>query len=276
LYLEQQNKPFASICRLAQPVTPGIFIIWEETWIGIDPGSYTFYAVKGSYRFLIGSKSTGAGNSLMQVCNNMGVAFSLNSFNNLSSKLITDLGINYAIDGDNSSTKYSILGAKKSPVIRLNAEDGSISLFGESGSSSGSYRLVALNLGLTVNSLGLVGIGTANPAYKLDVLGTIRAKEVKVDLNGVADYVFDSNYKLCPLSEVEQYVKEHKHLQEIPSAKEVEQNGVSLGEMQNKLLQKVEELTLYVIELKKENELQKKDNEQLLQKITKLEKHLVK
>jgi hypothetical protein len=157
-----------------------------------------------------------------------------------------------------------------------NIDNGINGLQIQTASSTASYSNLGYSTKMTICTNGNIGIGTINPSYLLDVLGTIRAKEVKVDLNGVADFVFDSNYKLRPLSEVEQYVKEHKHLQEIPSAKEVEQNGVSLGEMQNKLLQKVEELTLYVIELKKENELQKKDNEQLLQKITKLEKQLVK
>jgi len=122
---------------------------------------------------------------------------------------------------------------------------------------------------MRITATGLVGIGTTNPAYMLDVLGTIRAKEVKVDLNGTADFVFDSNYKLRPLSEVEKYVKEHKHLQEIPSAKEVEQNGVSLGEMQNKLLQKVEELTLYVIEQNKKIEDQSEEIKELKKSLLK-------
>jgi hypothetical protein len=95
---------------------------------------------------------------------------------------------------------------------------------------------------------GNVGIGTLHPGYILDVNGTIHTKEVKVDLTGWSDFVFAPTYQLRPLSEVEKYVKTNSHLPEIPSAAEVTQNGLSLGEMQNKLLQKVEELTLYAIE----------------------------
>ncbi|NDV69241.1 hypothetical protein [Dysgonomonas sp. 25] len=104
---------------------------------------------------------------------------------------------------------------------------------------------------------GNVGIGMTNPTHKLDVNGTIHAKEVKIDNNGWADFVFETGYKLPTLSEVEAHIQEHKRLPEIPSEAEVKEKGVDVGEMQVKLLQKVEELTLYVIELEKK--LQKQD-----------------
>ena len=106
---------------------------------------------------------------------------------------------------------------------------------------------------------GNVGIGTSNPGFKLDVRGTIRAMEVKVDVNVPADYVFSESYPLRTLSEVESYIKENKHLPGIPSAHEIRESGWEIGEMSNKLLEKVEELTLYIIELKKENDSIKKE-----------------
>lgn len=107
---------------------------------------------------------------------------------------------------------------------------------------------------MRINSNGNVGIGTTNPgAYKLAVVGSIRAQEIVVD-TGWADFVFEDSYELPPLNEVEQYISQNKHLPGIPTAAQVEGKGVSVGNITSKLLQKIEELTLYVINLKKENE----------------------
>jgi len=123
----------------------------------------------------------------------------------------------------------------------------------------------------TLNVTGHVGIGsiaTDPTGAMLTVKGKIHTTEVIVDLNApVADYVFDTNYTLMPLNKVESYVKENKHLPEIPSATEVSQNGMNMGEMQNKLLQKVEELTLYVIEQQKTINQQSAKIEELEKKI---------
>jgi hypothetical protein len=99
---------------------------------------------------------------------------------------------------------------------------------------------------------GNVGIGTGPQTdYPLAVNGTIRAKEVKVEANW-ADFVFEEDYQLKPLEEVEEFVKENKHLPDIPSEEEVEKEGISVGEMNAKLLQKIEELMLYTIKQQKE------------------------
>jgi hypothetical protein len=100
---------------------------------------------------------------------------------------------------------------------------------------------------------GNVGIGTTTPREKLSVNGKIRAREVKVEpINNWPDYVFDEGYKPLSLYEIETFIKKHKHLPEVPSAKEVGENGLELGEMNRLLLKKVEELTLHLIEKEKE------------------------
>ncbi|UYQ95203.1 hypothetical protein MKQ68_08855 [Chitinophaga horti] len=93
-----------------------------------------------------------------------------------------------------------------------------------------------------------VGIGTADPQSKLAVAGTITAKKVKVTTTGWPDYVFQASHKRPSLSELERFVNREKHLPGVPSAKEITADGHDLGEINKKLLEKVEELTLYLIE----------------------------
>ena len=98
---------------------------------------------------------------------------------------------------------------------------------------------------------GNLGIGTDQPSAKLDVRGTIKACEVKVALAQGCDFVFKNDYKLMDLKELEGFVKTNQHLPEIASEKEMVENGVNMKELQMKLLQKIEELTLYTIEQNK-------------------------
>ena len=100
---------------------------------------------------------------------------------------------------------------------------------------------------MTLATNGNVGIGTTSPSYKLDVAGTIRANEIIVNTTG-ADFVFADDYQLRPLSEVKAFIIENKHLPEIKSAQEMQENGVGINELQTQLLQKIEELTLYLIQ----------------------------
>ena len=115
---------------------------------------------------------------------------------------------------------------------------------------------------MTVSDAGNVIIGNTtqtNAAYKLDVYGSARANEIVVNTTG-ADFVFDKSYSLPKLSDVKKYIEANQHLPEIPSAKEMQTDGMSVGEINTKLLQKVEELTLYLIQQKEENEKLKAKN----------------
>ncbi len=138
-----------------------------------------------------------------------------------------------------------------------------------------SHFLIAGNGNVLVN--GKLGIGTHNPDAKLTVKGTVHCEEVLVDLDVPADYVFEKyytgaselkeNYTMPTLEEVAAYTKENHHLPNIPSAQEIQEEGLQLKEMTNLLLQKIEELTLYTIE--QENRMKAQEN-----RIQTLEKQL--
>ena len=122
-----------------------------------------------------------------------------------------------------------------------------LSQAGVFGSTTSSLQLTTNDsIRMTIQN-GNIGIGTASPSYKLDVNGTIRANEIIVNTTG-ADFVFAEDYKLRPLSEVKAFITENKHLPEIKSAQEMQENGVGINELQTQLLQKIEELTLYLIQ----------------------------
>ena len=106
---------------------------------------------------------------------------------------------------------------------------------------------------MVVGADGKVGIGAEIIGEeRLAVNGSIRAKEIRVDNGAWADFVFNDHYKLTSLYDLEKYIKANRHLPEIPSNAEVEKNGVVLGEMNKLLLQKIEELTLHLINQQKQ------------------------
>ena len=141
---------------------------------------------------------------------------------------------------------------------------------GEGGTALSFFNYTAYSDSVTITSTGNVGIGTDNPLNKLSVLGTIQANEVLVN-TGWSDYVFAPGYRLAPLSEVAAYVKDHHHLPDIPSAAEVEEKGVKLGEVQAKLLAKVEELTLHMIEAEERSKKFEQENRGLQKRLEQLE-----
>jgi hypothetical protein len=105
------------------------------------------------------------------------------------------------------------------------------------------------------------GVVAAASAYKLSVTGKVICEEVKVKLSGNwPDYVFSPEYKRPTLTDLETFIKTNRHLPNIPAAAEVEQNGMEVGDMQKKMMEKIEELTLYIIDLKKEIDELKKNN----------------
>jgi hypothetical protein len=118
---------------------------------------------------------------------------------------------------------------------------------------------------------GNVGIGTTTPgSFKLAVEGKIGAREVNVTTAAWSDYVFQPAYQLRSLAEVDQFIKRNHHLPDVPSESEVLKNGQDLGEMNAILLRKIEELTLYMIELKKSDDQTRYENQIMKQEIQQL------
>jgi len=148
---------------------------------------------------------------------------------------------------------------------------------------SGGYQLVTLgnsnfNGSIVVGDPTTITSATPFPAsYKLFVTGGILTERIKVAVKTTAnwsDFVFAPDYKLKPLASVEAYIHQNKHLPDVPSAEEVVANGVDVLEMNAKLLQKIEELTLYMIEMNKENERLKRTNDALYLNYSDLNKRI--
>ena len=152
--------------------------------------------------------------------------------------------------------------AQKQGSVETN-RDGSLSLFDSKLEENTIY----------VTRDGNMGIGKKKPSDKLEVNGQIHAKSVKVDLKEWADIVFDTDYKLLSLREIERYIEKHNHLPEIPSENEVIKEGINLGEMNRLLLKKVEELTLHLIKKEKQLDALQNDLNKLKQEVHKVTSH---
>jgi hypothetical protein len=169
------------------------------------------------------------------------------------------------IQWNNTSQRWDIPSSTSDFAMWKYESNGNVSLYTNTNTSS-PYSLNETELEayrrMWITGDGRIAMGKLNSSdyFKLSVDGKVAAKEIKVTLNGWADYVFDKDYKLMSLASLEAFIKKNNHLPNIPSAQEVkEKGGIELGEMNVKLLEKIEELTLYVIELKKENEEIKKE-----------------
>ncbi len=192
--------------------------------------------------------------------------------NNANRVFITGTG-NVGIGVDNPAYKLAVNGTMSAQgpamsvappigfgggVLNLTSTSGNAQTLTIDGGSlqSSTFTFTTVYKPITINPYGgTVGIGTTNPDpfYKLSVNGKIRAKEIRVN-TGWADYVFAKNYRLKPLAEVERFIKKNQHLPGIAPASKLQKEGVDISAMQTKMMEKIEELTLYLIEANKKIE----------------------
>jgi hypothetical protein len=164
-------------------------------------------------------------------------------------------------------------------ILTVNGGDGNTTGSGSMLFATGSAYGNKEKVRMTIDNAGKISIGEPTlftmgtpGTYKLYVADGILTEKVRVAIKTTtdwADYVFKPTYKLRSLSEVESYIKSNGHLPEVPSAEEVVSKGIDMAQMDAKLLEKIEELTLYMIELKKENEALKIKVDNLSKKVTK-------
>ncbi|WP_051416704.1 hypothetical protein [Asinibacterium sp. OR53] len=247
------------------------------TEIGVSSGSgyvITFDRTGQAYA----STSIQSNNALFTVSNNNSFLFTGGNVGvgTLApvSRLSVDGGDLQVESGQGRFKGWYHVGTGLGTEIGVSSGSGYVITFDRTSQTYASTSIQSNNALFTVSSNnsfffsgGNVGIGTTAPTEMLSVKGNVKAQKMIVTQTGWSDYVFDPSYQLKPLSQVEVFIKENKRLPEVPSAKEVEEKGISVGDNQALLLKKIEELTLYMIEMKKESKKQQEEIEMLKGKL---------
>ncbi len=241
-------------------LTSGSRVFKGAAWVSNAAGSLAnflandvgFYGVSGSHlQFVTGQQDrmriTGSGNVGIGTTSPRG-------------RLDVTGGDTYLTDNTNAGTGQSIFLPGH---IYLSPYNGSnvtyLQARRQDNSGTTSLRLRTYNNGVLTEAMqiqgnGNVGIGTVAPTEKLEVVGNLKANGVILNIGTFPDYVFENDYRLMPLNEVERYIKTHKHLPGFPSGAEVIESGANLGQLNTLLVEKVEELTLHTIAQEKQLE----------------------
>ncbi|STD08544.1 hypothetical protein [Chryseobacterium carnipullorum] len=249
--------------------SPANLSLWasepQETYTGVGIGNNV--------------RNYGTGQSFPRINTNLGGSYIRLLENHINFNLISNTGIKKQI-----ATLYSDRFEVNTPIYSKESsnEGGALVLENPSKTSGNIARKWALyNMtGSYGNSLQFWSYSSDGASYgsklkisddgNMALYGKFEAKEVKVTLTPTADFVFDENYNLPKLEEIEKHIKEKKHLPEIASAAQMEKEGVNIGEFQIKLLQKIEELTLYTIEQNKQLKKLQENNDKLMNEVEEL------
>ena len=277
LYVTDQNHDgFPLLAAYTNTGNPSLLATWNG-YVGIgtvSPATPLDVVGNATFRNNIGVTQDAAigGNTLM-----IGTLTGLGA---------ASFGNNVAVSGTTTTTNLQMTNGATAGYVMQSDANGNASWVSAAYVTSGLWTLATNGTDIYNTNTGKIGIGTNAPQATLDVQGTVRigdltnsaftiqnpsaaggyslyvqygilTERVKVALTAGgnwSDYVFDKDYKLASLSEVETFIKKNKHLPGVPSADEVCDEGIDMAQMDATLLKKIEELTLYVLELKKENE----------------------
>lgn len=261
------DKKAGAVNALFGSNTTGVAI--ESSYPGIAFNSYYNNGrkvINTGYGSLIGQDpSTGRFYISTSAASVSGQGTTMNTIDRLNINPDGNIGVQGNTDPQAPLSFAASLG-KKISLYRGNTGDAGFGVFANELRINSDYNGADITFGydnltngfterMRVKASGQVCIGTNAPAsgYLLSVNGKVIAEEVRVQLKGAwPDYVFSKNYKLLSLNEVENYISENNHLPNVPAAADVDKSGIALGEMQTRMMEKIEELTLYIIALKKE------------------------
>jgi hypothetical protein len=229
---------------------PGVFSIHEEPTLNSNSGGYRFVVAPGG---MIGINTVSPSSELEVDGTITSGKICVGTSENPQKINLSDGGIwlNHTKNPQNYGWQLYTTSTDHYPGA------GKLAFLENEGSvSNGKYRLV-------IAPGGKIGINTISPQSELSVDGTITAKAIRVTVEGWPDYVFNPHYSLPPIKDVEIFINKNKRLPEMPSAEEISRDGLPLADMQKKLVKKVEELTLYLIEQSKTLQKQSEEIERL-------------